>query len=111
MKTGRIMMGTLLVGLLSAFTPVLAVDGAQSGASMSASQRASDENVLTGIGDWFATLGKSGLEKDSILVQRRTARVARQTQRAIEHQANHAEQGLHKAGEGLQKGLDSVTSQ
>ena len=107
MKTGRIVMGALLAGLIGSSASVLAADGGQSGASASAYQHASDEAVFNRIGDWFATLGKSGFEKDSILVQRRTARVAR----AIEHQAKHAEQGLREAGEGLQKGLDSMPSQ
>src|SRR3989338_4372974 len=100
MKTGRIVMGALLAGLISSSTPVLAGDGGQIGASASAYQHASDEAVFTRIGDWFATLGKTGLEKDSILRQRRTARVARRTQRA-----------MREAGEGLQKGLDSMTGQ
>ncbi len=111
MKTGRIVTGTLLAGLISSSVPVLAADGGQSGASALAYQHASDEAVFTRIGDWFATLGKSGFEKDSILIQRRTAHVARRTRRAIEHQAKHAEQGLREAGEGLQKGLDSMTGQ
>lgn len=111
MKTGRIVMWTLLAGLISSSTPVLAADGGQSGASVSAYQHASDEAVFTRIGDWFATLGKSGFERDSILVQRRTARVARRTRRAIEHQAKHAEQGLRDVGEGLQRGLNSATGQ
>lgn len=100
MRTGRIVMGTLLAGLISSSTPVLAADSGQSGASLSAYQHASDEAVFTRIGDWFATLGKSGFERDSILVQRRAARAARRTQRA-----------MREVGEGLQKGLDSMTSQ
>lgn len=111
MKTGRIVIGMLLAGLIGSSTPVLAADGVQRGASPSAYQHASDEAVFNRIGDWFATLSKSGFEKDSILVQRRTARAARRTQRAIEHQAKHAEQGLREAGEGLHKGLDSMTGQ
>ncbi len=87
MKMGRIVMGMLLAGLISSSTPALA-----------AYQPTSDEAVFTRLGDWFATLGKSGFEKESILVQRRTARVAK-----------HAEQGLREAREGLQKGLDSVS--
>jgi len=104
-------MGTLLAGLISSSIPVLAADGGQRGASASAYQHASDEAVFTRIGDWFATLGKSGFEKDSILLQRRTARAARRTQQAIEHQAKHAEHGLREAGAGLRKGLDSMTGQ
>jgi hypothetical protein len=100
MKPGRIVMGVLLAGLISSSTPALAADGGQSGASVSAYQHASDEAVFTRIGDWFATLGKSGFERDSILVQRRAARAARRTQRA-----------MREVGEGLQKGLDSMTSQ
>ncbi len=104
-------MGMLLAGLIGAFVLVLAADGGQSGANMPASQQASHEAMFDRFGDWFATLGKSGFEKDSILAQRRTARVASRTQRAIEHQAKRAEQGFREAGEGLQRGLDSVTGQ
>src|SRR3989338_9007778 len=111
MKTGRIVMGALLAGLIGSSASVLAADGGQSGASASAYQHASDEAVFNRIGDWFATLGKSGFEKDSILVQRRTARVAGRARRAVEHQAKHAEKGLREAGEGAQKGLDSMTGQ
>ncbi len=98
MKMGRITVGMLLAGLISSSIPVLSVDGGQSGASASAYQRASDEAVFTRIGDWLATFGKSGFEKESILVQRRTARVAK-----------HAEHGLRETGKGLEKGLDRVT--
>jgi len=100
MQVGRIVMGTLLAGLISSSTPALAADGGQSGASVSAYQHASDEAVFTRIGDWFSTLGKSGFERDAILVQRRAARTARRTQRA-----------MREVGEGLQKGLDSMTGQ
>jgi len=93
-------MGTLLVGLIGSFTPVLVADSGQSGASASAYQHAGDEAVFDRIGDWFATLGKSGFEKESILVQRRMARAARRTQRA-----------MREVGEGLQQGLDSMTGQ
>jgi hypothetical protein len=109
MKTGRIVMGMLLAGLISSSAPVLAADGGQSGASASAYQHASDQAVFNRIGDWFATLGKSGSEKDSILIQRRTSRAARRTQRTIEHQAKQAEKGLREAGEGMKKGLDKAT--
>jgi len=111
MTMGRIVMGTLLAGLISSSIPVLAADGGQRGASASAYQHASDEAVFTRIGDWFATLGKSGFEKDSVLAQRRAARVTTRTQRAIEHQASHAEHGLREAGKGLPKGLDRMTGQ
>jgi hypothetical protein len=110
MKTGRTVIGALLAGLIGSSAPALAADVGQNGAGASAYQHGSDEAVLDRVGDWFATLGKSGLEKDSILVQRRTARAAKRAQKTIEHQVQNAEQGLHEAGEGLKKGLDSMTS-
>lgn len=100
MNTGRIVLGMLLGGLISSSAPALAADGGQSGANVSAYQHAGAEALFTRIGDWFATLGTSGFEKDSILVQRRSARIARRTQRA-----------MREVGEGLQKGLESMTVQ
>jgi len=61
--------------------------------------------------DWFATLGASGLEKDSILSRRRMVRAARRTRRAVEDQARRVEEGLRETGEGLWKGMESVAGQ
>ncbi len=51
------------------------------------------------MGDWFATLGKKDLEKDSVLAQRKADRVAACTKREAEKAAKEAE----KAGKDLKK--------
>ena len=104
MKTGRIVIGTLLAGLISSSAPALA-------AGPSAYQHGSDEAAAARVGDWFATLGASGLEKDSILSRRRMVRAARRTRRAVEDQAQRVEEGLRDTGEGLWKGMESVAGQ
>lgn len=38
---------------------------------------ACEETVLTKIGDWAATIGKSGMDKDKVLVERKANRAAK----------------------------------
>lgn len=35
------------------------------------------DNVLTGLGDTFATIGKDGLEKEKVLAERKASRAAK----------------------------------
>ena len=50
-------------------------------------------------GDWFATLGKEGFEKDKILFQRKAERIAKYAQR----QAEEAAKEVQKTGKDLKK--------
>lgn len=52
-------------------------------------------------GDWFATLGKKGLEKDQILAQRKADRMARYAEKLTRQAAKEAE----KAGQDTKKKL------
>ena len=50
-------------------------------------------------GDWFATLGKQGMEKDQILAKRKADRLAVCTKKAAEEAAK----AVQKAGNDLKK--------
>jgi len=54
---------------------------AEKGASPVAYQHASDEAVFHRVGDWFATIGKSGAEKDQLLAERKAQRMARKAEK------------------------------
>ena len=49
------------------------------------------ENVLDQAGDWFTTLGKQGMEKESILAQRKAERAAKFAEREANKLAKEAE--------------------
>ncbi len=51
------------------------------------------------LGDWMATLGKSGLEKDQILAERQAARLKRHA----EIQAKKAKHEAEKAGKDMKE--------
>lgn len=43
---------------------------------------ACEENVLDKVGDWAATIGKDGLAKDKVLVERKANRAAKCTEQS-----------------------------
>lgn len=59
------------------------------------------ETVLDKAWDWGTTLGKSGLDKDQILMKNKAERA----QRCAEKMAKKAEKEVGKAAEGLKKNL------
>ena len=63
------------------------------------------DNPIDSIGDWVSTMGKSDLDKQAILTQRRAARAAAKAQREAQRQAKHASKEIGKAGKDAKKGL------
>jgi hypothetical protein len=59
------------------------------------------DNPIDQAGDWFATMGKKGMEKDQALVKRKADRVAACAKREAEKAAKEAE----KAGNDMKKKL------
>jgi hypothetical protein len=53
------------------------------------------------IGDWFATMGKQGMEKDQILVKRKADRFSA----CAKKQAEEASKDVQKAGDDMKKKL------
>ncbi len=51
------------------------------------------DNPIDQVGDWFATMGKSGMEKDAILAQRKGERAAK----FAEHEARKAGKDVKKS--------------
>lgn len=58
---------------------------------------ASQDTIVDQVGDWFATVGKSGMDKDTILAKRKAERTA-----------ERAEKGLKKAGKDMEKGINNL---
>jgi hypothetical protein len=59
------------------------------------------ETPIDQIGDWFATMGKKGMEKDQILVKRKADRLAI----CAKKQAEEAAKAAQKAGDDMKKKL------
>ena len=85
----RAIAAVLLAGMLGAATPGLA-------ATMPV-----QDTMFDRMGDWFATFGKSGLEKESVLAQRHADRTAKRANEAAQQNAEQAERSLKKAGRDL----------
>ena len=100
MRTTRIPVGIGLVMLLTVATP-----------AVYAAQNVMQDSVVDRIGDWFATVGKSGMEKQTVLTQRQMARAAKRTGHAVHQQARQAQQDLEAAGRQANEGLRGVTNQ
>jgi len=57
------------------------------------------DNVIDQAGDWAATLGKSGVEKEQVLAQRKAERLKKHAERMAAKKAKEAE----KAGKEMKK--------
>ena len=92
----RGMLGALVVVMIGVASPVYAAQPAQ------------QDTIVDQVGDWFATLGKSGVDKDAILAQRRTERTAAHAQKAAKRQVKAAGQSVENAGRDLNKGINNA---
>lgn len=59
------------------------------------------DTAIDQAGDWFATMGKKGMEKDQILAKRKADRLAI----CAKKQANEAAKAAEKAGKDMKKKL------
>lgn len=75
------------------FTPV-------TWAASDASELAHD-NVIDKVGDWWATKGKADQEKQAILAERKTARVAKRAEKQAAKAKKQAEKETKKAQKGM----------
>ncbi|MBI4358593.1 MAG: hypothetical protein HY584_04770 [Candidatus Omnitrophica bacterium] len=57
------------------------------------------DTAIDQVGDWLATVGKQGVEKDQIIAQRKAERAARRAEEEAKKAAKEAEH----AGEDMQK--------
>lgn len=92
--------------------PALMQQASAKGASSTAMEKASDEAVFHRVGDWFATRGKTGAEKDAILAERKAQRAAKRAQKEMEKQqkiaakeAKRAQKEMDKQMKGMKKEL------
>ena len=72
---------------------------AQKGASDQAKEHASDQAIFNRVGDWFSTIGKSGVQKDKILVERKAKRAAKRAEKAAMKAKKKAGKKVKAAGD------------
>ncbi len=94
----RILFVVALMACVSFSMPALAQDAAQKakGASQEAYEHADDNAIFNRTTDWFATIGKSGAEKEKILAERKA-------ERAVKRAEKEAKKAQQKAGEEMKK--------
>ena len=68
------------------------------------------DTAIDRVGDWLATVGKSGTEKDAALAQRKAERAAKRAQQMARKQAKQAGREMSKAGKETNKALQSLTN-
>ena len=93
-----------IISLLVSVAPLYAAQGGTKGAGSCAYDRASDEAVFHRVGDWFATIGKSDAEKETILAERKATRAAARAQKEAEKKKRQLEKETEKAQKKLKKG-------
>ena len=61
------------------------------------------DSIVDKAGDWMATIGKSPEEKDQIIAQRKTDRVAKRIAEAMREGGRQAGKEMEKLGQAMQK--------
>lgn len=92
----RILAFVIVIVFAMSTIPLYAAPGGQKGASQKAMENASDEAVFHRIGDWFATVGKSDMEKKQILAQRKAERAAAKAQKKMDKAKKQADKEARK---------------
>lgn len=89
----KIIAGFFIAALIFSVVPAYAGD---KGASMTAQEHASEHSIFNRVGDWFATVGKSGAEKDQILAERRAERKKAEAEKLAKQNKAEAEKMAKK---------------
>ena len=89
----------MVLSVWASFHPTMVSYAAERGASAQAFEHASDQSIFNRATDWFATVGKSGVEKQAILAERKAKRAARR----LEKEARKAGKETKKQAEGLKE--------
>lgn len=71
----------------------------------SASSELAQDNVVDKVGDWFATRGKTDKERQAIMAERKSARVAKRAEKQAAKAKKRADQEIKKAQKGVKKGF------
>lgn len=87
-----------IAGLLLALTLCLSTANVYAG-------DVTQDNALDKMSDWAQTVGKSGVEKETILAKRRADRVAMRMEKEAKKAAAKAEKDAKKMGDSMKKSL------
>ena len=100
MKARHVVVGAVAALMVGAAAPVFAQP-----------QSVAGDSIIDKAGDWLATLGKSKTDKQIILADRHTKRIARRMSHVLEKTNHEAEEEIANAGQGVEKGLSSASGQ
>ncbi len=89
----KFLIGIVAVAFLLSGVPAFA----QKGANAKAYEHASDEAVFNRIGDWFATIGKTDEEKETIIAERKAKRATERAEKEAQKAKKEAEKKAEKA--------------
>jgi len=89
--------------LVLAFALSIPVAYAEKGASEAAYEHASTNAIFNRVGDWFATIGKSGVEKEAILAERKTKRAKMHAEKKAKEMKAKAEEKKKAMKEKMKK--------
>ena len=65
-----------------------------------------EDSLFDKTSDWFATMGKDGSEKQSILAERRAGRAARRIQEGVTKSARQADKNMKEFGKELERKIN-----
>jgi len=108
----RFMVLFLAFALVLSVMPSVDAQNPPKGMSASAYKHASDEAVVHRVTDWFATRGKSDMEKQQILATRKAQRAAKRAQKIaakrqkiMEKKARQSKAKMNKQMKGMKKSI------
>ena len=82
----------ILVSCLFIANPLLMAEEDTKGANQKAYEHPSENAVFNRVSDWFATIGKSEEEKQTILAERKAQRAARRAEKEADKAQKRAQQ-------------------
>jgi len=107
-KTLTLILCTLALVIL--ITPAYAAKG-RKGASNQAYKNASDDAIFNRTGDWFATIGKTGEEKEKIIAERREIRAQKRAQKETRKQERKAEREQKRLQKRTESNIRNIQEQ
>ncbi|MFC1809351.1 hypothetical protein ACFL3D_04440 [Candidatus Omnitrophota bacterium] len=98
----------IVVGILVLSPLAFAGKGGEKGASDAALEHASDQAIFNRTADWFATIGKSGEEKEAILAERKATRAEKRLQKEAKKAKKQADKEAKRAEKEAEEAMDEA---
>jgi len=103
-------LSALIVILVLILSPLaFSEKGEEKGACEAALKNASDEAIFNRASDWFATIGKSGEEKEAALAERKLARAKKRAEKEAAKAQKQAQKEAKKAEKAAKDAMDKAS--